>query len=76
VTVFCEFVAFPTGLVVSQASRREILVIARDLVTSVKDLAKKLMRNIRHYNKTIKTVKWKYCDPSRRIGAQTAVMGH
>ena len=51
-------------------------VIARGIFTSVKDLAKTLTRDIRHDNKTPRTVKWKYCDPSRRIGAQSAVTGH
>jgi transposase len=51
-------------------------VIARGIFTSVKDLAKKLMRYIRHYNKTPRPVKWKYANPSRRIGAQSAVTGH
>jgi transposase len=51
-------------------------VIARGVFTSVKDLAKKLMRYIRHYNKTPKIVKWKYCDPSRRIRTQSVVTGH
>ncbi|MET0515411.1 MAG: IS630 family transposase, partial [Nitrospiraceae bacterium] len=41
-----------------------------------KDLDRKLMRYIRHYNKAPKIVKWKYCDPSRRIGTQLAVTGH
>jgi transposase len=44
-------------------------VIARGIFTSVKDLAKKLMRYIRQYNKAPKTVKWKYYDPTRRIGS-------
>jgi transposase len=51
-------------------------VIARGIFTSVKDRAKKLMRDIRHDNKSPRTVKWKYADPSRRIGAQSAVTGH
>ena len=51
-------------------------VIARGVFTSVKDLAKKLMRYIRHYNKAPKIVKWKYCDPSRRIRTQSGVTGH
>ena len=42
-------------------------VIARGIFTSVKDLARKLMRYIRHYNAAPKPVKWKYADPSRRI---------
>ena len=51
-------------------------VIARGVFTSVKDLAKKLMRYIRHYNKTPRSVKWKYGEPSRRIGPHLPVTGH
>ncbi len=51
-------------------------VIARGVFTSVKDLSKKLMRYIRHYNKAPRIVKWKYRDPSRRIGSQLPVTGH
>src|SRR5262245_8078740 len=51
-------------------------VIARGIFTSVTDLAKKLMRYIRHYNKAPKTVKWKYYDPSRRISTESVVTGH
>src|SRR5262245_38194897 len=51
-------------------------VIARGIFTSVPDLAKKLMRYIRHYNKAPKTVKWKYYDPSRRISTESVVTGH
>ncbi len=50
--------------------------IARGVFTSVNDLAKKLMRYIRHYNTAPKIVKWKYCDPSRRIRTQSIVTGH
>ncbi|SPK70469.1 Integrase, catalytic region [Cupriavidus taiwanensis] len=42
-------------------------VIARGIFTSVKDLARKLMRYIRQHNKDPKPIKWKYDDPSRRI---------
>lgn len=51
-------------------------VMARGVFTSVKDLSRKLMRYIRHYNKAPKTVKWKYCDPSRRLSTQSLVTGH
>jgi transposase len=51
-------------------------VIARGVFTSVDDLKRKLMRYIRQYNKAPRTVKWKYCDPSRRITAESAVTGH
>ena len=42
-------------------------VIARGVFTSTKDLEKKLMRYIRHYNKNARPLKWKYSDPTRRI---------
>lgn len=48
-------------------SKFERDVIARGVFTSVKDLARKLMRYIRLYNKNAKPVKWTYRDPSRRI---------
>ena len=51
-------------------------VIARGVFTSVPDLKKKLMRYIRHDNKSPRTVKWKYADPSRHIGTQSVDTGH
>lgn len=51
-------------------------VIARGVFTSVKDLDKKIMRYIRQYNKTPKTVKWKYFDPTRRIRRESDVTVH
>jgi transposase len=51
-------------------------VIARGVFTSVIDLQRKLMRYIRQYNKAPRTVKWKYADPSRHIGAESVVTGH
>ncbi len=51
-------------------------VIARGVFTSVPDLKRKLMRYIRRYNQTPKTVKWKYFDPSRRITSISNVTGH
>ena len=58
-------------------SKIERDVIARGVFTSVKDLARKLMRYIRHYNRRAKPIKWRYSDPSRRIGSSTlAVTGH
>ena len=56
--------------------RIEREVIARGVFTSVPDLKRKLMRYIRHYNKTPKTVKWKYFDPTRRITSTSGVTGH
>ena len=51
-------------------------VIARGVFTSVADLKRKLMRYIRHYNKSPRTVKWKYAHPSRHISAQSVGTGH
>jgi transposase len=52
-------------------------VIARGVFTSVSDLKRKLLRYIRHYNKSPRTVKWKYADPSRHIiGTQSVGTGH
>jgi len=53
-------------------------VIARGIFTSVKDLARKLMRYIRHYNRAPKPIKWTYRDPTHRIYANTIspVTGH
>jgi hypothetical protein len=42
-------------------------VIARGVFTSVKDLARKLMRYIRHYNRRSKPIKWMYRNPKHRI---------
>jgi len=48
-------------------ARIERDVIARGVFTSVKDLARKLMRYIRAYDKIAKPFQWKYYDVSRRI---------
>ncbi len=42
-------------------------MIARGVFTSVTDLARKLLRYIRHYNETPRPVKWSYSDPTHRI---------
>jgi transposase len=57
-------------------SKIERDVIARGVFTSVPDLKRKLMRYIREYNKTPKTVKWKYFDPKRRITPASIVTAH
>jgi hypothetical protein len=59
-------------------ARIERDVIARGVFTSVRDLARKLMRYIRHYNRAPKPIKWTYRDPSHRINANTisSVTGH
>ncbi len=51
-------------------------VIARGIFTSVKDLARKLMRYIRIYNQTPKPVKWRYSDISNRITTTSGVTVH
>ena len=50
-------------------ARIEREVIARGVFTSVRDLARKLMRYIRAYSKTAHPFRWKYADPRRRIPA-------
>lgn len=51
-------------------------LIARGIFTSVNDLARKLLRYIRRYNKTPHPVKWKYADPRRRITTTSRVTVH
>jgi transposase len=53
-------------------------VIARGIFTSVDDLARKLMRYIRSYNKHPKPIKWIYRDPTKRIlpAIESAVTMH
>lgn len=51
-------------------------VIARGIFTSVKDLARKLMRYIRQYNRSPKPIKWSYKNPAHRIGAPLASDSH
>lgn len=50
-------------------SRIERDVIARGVFTSVRDLARKLIRYIRAYSKTARPFKWKYSDVRRRVTA-------
>src|SRR5713226_8312836 len=57
-------------------ARIERDVIARGDFTSVKDLKRKLMRYIRHYNKAPKPIKWTYRDPSHRITTASTVTGN
>ena len=50
-------------------------VIARGVFTSVSDLKRKLLRYIRYYDKSPRTVKWKYADPSRHLSTQSVGTG-
>jgi len=53
-------------------------VVARGVFTSVNDLARKLMRYIRHHNQHAAPIKWAYRNFSHRIIAtfDSAVTGH
>ena len=42
-------------------------VIARGVFRSVPDLRSKLLRYIRHYNKTATSIRWTYSNPKQRI---------
>jgi len=44
-------------------------VIARGVSTSVRDLARKLIRYVRSYSKTARPFQWKYSDVRRRVTA-------
>ena len=48
-------------------SKIERDLIHRGVFTSVKDLAKRIMRYIRLYNRDPKPIKWHYNDPTKRI---------
>ncbi|MGH7486592.1 MAG: IS630 family transposase [bacterium] len=52
-------------------------VIARGVFRSVKDLSRKLLRYIRHYNKRAKPIRWKYVDLTHRIRSTSSInTGH
>jgi transposase len=58
-------------------ARIEREVIARGVFTSVKDLARKLMRYIRAYSRVAKPFRWKYSDVRYRIHAkELTATGH
>jgi transposase len=42
-------------------------IIARGVFNSLNDLARKIMRFIRNYNKTATPIRWRYADEKRRI---------
>src|SRR5262249_22952738 len=73
--------AFPPGLLpLAQVelwfAKIDRDVIARGIFTSVKHLARKLMRYIRHYNQAPTPVTWRYADPSCRITTTSPVTVH
>jgi len=51
-------------------------LLARGVFTSVSDLARKIRRYIRHYNKNAKPVRWSYRNPAVRIGSTSASTVH
>ncbi|WP_447976542.1 IS630 family transposase [Candidatus Nitrospira bockiana] len=51
-------------------------LIVRGIFTSQHDLKRQIMRYIRHYNKSMKPVKWKYADPRHRITITLPVTVH
>ena len=59
-------------------SKLERDVIARGVFTSVRDLGRKIMKYIRHYNDAPKSIKWTYRTPEDRIRPtiDSAVTGH
>jgi hypothetical protein len=50
-------------------------LLALGIFTSV-DLARKIRRYIRHYNKTAKPVRWSYRNPAHRISRTSASAVH
>jgi transposase len=44
-------------------------IIARGVFSSVDDLARKIMRFIRNYNKTATPIRWRYPDEKQRISS-------
>jgi len=51
-------------------------LLAREIFTSVADLARKIRRYIRHYNTTAKPVRWSHRNPSHRISSTSASTVH
>jgi transposase len=57
-------------------SKIERDVLARGVFTSVTDLARKIRRYIRHYNKQAKPIRWSYHNPAHRIGSTSVSTVH
>lgn len=51
-------------------------LLARGIFTSVADLARKIRRYIRHYNKTAKPIRWTYRNPTLRISSTSMSTVH
>jgi transposase len=51
-------------------------LLARGIFTSVADLAHRIRKYIRHYNKDAKPIRWNYRNPTHRISSTSAYTGH
>jgi transposase len=51
-------------------------LLARGIFTSVADLARRIRKYIRHYNKDAKPIRWNYRNPAHRISSTSAYTGH
>jgi transposase len=57
-------------------SKIERDLLARGIFTSVADLARKIRRYIRHYNKAPKPIRWHYRNPAHRISSTSVSTVH
>jgi hypothetical protein len=57
-------------------SKIERDLLARGIFTSVPDLARKIRRYIRLYNKGAKPIRWAYRNPAHRISSTSASTVH
>src|SRR5499427_8796579 len=57
-------------------SKIERDLLTRGIFTSVADLARKIRRYIRHYNKTAKPMRWTYRNPAQRISSTSMSTVH
>ena len=57
-------------------SKIERDLLARGIFTSVADLARKIRRYIRHYNKAPKPIRWNYRNPAHRISSTSVSTVH
>src|SRR4051794_9861305 len=51
-------------------------LLARGIFTSVRDLAQRIRKYIRHYNTAAKPIRWTYRNPTHRISSTSAYTGH
>ena len=57
-------------------SKIERDLLARGVFTSISDLARRIRKYIRHYNKAPKPIRWSYRNPMHRISSNPAYTGH